>query len=78
MENSAAFQLFPLHRVSFQGHVAVGAVLFGDAHRTRIQVKISLPELCPGRNMGMPVQQHISRGQRRQIFYMIEICLWVA
>ena len=61
MENSAAFQLFPLHRVSFQGHVAVGAVLFGDAHRTRVQVKISLLKANSGKHRGMNVDAQISR-----------------
>ena len=63
---NTAVQGFPLGGVALQNHVAVAAACLGDGHGAGVQVKIAVSEAFPGRNVGVTVEQDISRLQRRQ------------
>ena len=60
-----AVQRFPHGAVVLQDHIAVGALRFRDGHGAGIEIQIALSKSLPGRNMGVAVEQDVSRLQRR-------------
>ena len=57
----------PTGGASLQGHVAVGSVFLGDAHRAGVQVKVPLSKVRPCGHMGVAVEQNVPRGKGRQM-----------
>ena len=66
---------FPPEAAVFQRHIAVGAALLRQAHRTGVQVEAALPEGLPRRDVGVPVQQDVAGGQRRRGLGVVDMAV---
>lgn len=65
-----AGQVLPLDPRPLKNHIAVGAARLGQGNGARIPALPSLLQCLPPGNMGMPMQQDVSRLERRQMVLM--------